>query len=351
MASGEMPLDEALALLPDDIRQLVAQLPAEEARQVIRKLLVQSEIEFRGLQEDDLRVIKERTTGSFEYGFKSVDVDLTWEEISRPNYVALGAFAEQEGKQVPVAFMVAEFCLPPPGTSGRGESDSRGGEASGSDSSARGAVAASVSSPLRVGVDELRAAMAAAGCRRPSDLALAVWYIGVSYEYRRQGLGSRLLDLAREVAEEAGARAVWLHVAEYNPNAIAFYEGYGFGPAQGVFKQGKRGRHQLMLLPLAPQPQSGAALQPAPQTQGAGSRGFAGGAGGGGSKKKSKGGKRRALPEAPTHRAERGASGSKGLATWSFGGRAALPVRALATVRAPLQTQACPRQAAPRVCM
>ncbi len=51
---------------------------------------------------------------------------------------------------------------------------------------------------------ELRAALEAVGCGRPGQRALAVWYLGVSFEYRRQGLGSQLLDLAKEVAAEAG---------------------------------------------------------------------------------------------------------------------------------------------------
>lgn len=60
------------------------------------------------------------------------------------------------------------------------------------------------SGPQRVSPQELRAALEALGCGRPGQRALAVWYLGVSFEYRRQGLGSQLLDLAKEVAAEAG---------------------------------------------------------------------------------------------------------------------------------------------------
>lgn len=137
----ELSLEEALALLPKDIRELVASLPAEEREKVLQQLLVESEIEYRPLEEHDLGTIKvhqasvchacswepkhaacsatssflppvaqpklyqarymslsypphllaqERTTGSFEYGFKEVDVDITWAELSRPKCV-LGA--------------------------------------------------------------------------------------------------------------------------------------------------------------------------------------------------------------------------------------------------------------------
>ena len=44
----------------------------------------------------------------------------------------------------------------------------------------------------------------------------------------RQGIGKQLLDLTKEVAKGARARMMWLNVADYNPNAIAFYREYGF---------------------------------------------------------------------------------------------------------------------------
>ncbi len=55
---SQLPLSEALALLPPDIRQLVESLPPEEAQKVIERLLQQSEIEFRPLTEADLQAIK-----------------------------------------------------------------------------------------------------------------------------------------------------------------------------------------------------------------------------------------------------------------------------------------------------
>ncbi|PNH01521.1 hypothetical protein TSOC_012578, partial [Tetrabaena socialis] len=167
----------------------------------------------------------------------------------------------------------------------------KAGHASSSSSSS----SSSGGAPLRVGAEELRAAMRESGCRHPSDAAVAVWYIGVSYEYRRQGLGSRLLDLVREVGEQAGAKSLWLHVASYNPNAIAFYSRYGLTSAPDVFKQGERGRHQLMHMPLAPVGPQGAAAGPSPAsaTPQPPSKGFAASGG----KKRGKGAKRRALPQ------------------------------------------------------
>ncbi|KXZ44907.1 hypothetical protein GPECTOR_61g860 [Gonium pectorale] len=193
-------------------------------------------------------MIKERTTGSSEYGFKAVDVDLTWDELSRPNYLALGAFAEQDGARVPVAFLVGEICAAEGGAPAPAAAAAAQGAAAATTSGCGGG--ASAAAPLRVGREELRAAMSAAGCRRRGDLAVAVWYVGVSYEYRRQGLGSGLLDLAREVGTEAGCKAMWLHVADYNPNAIAFYTSYGFSCSPEVYKQGDRGRHLLMHMAL-----------------------------------------------------------------------------------------------------
>ncbi|GLC47311.1 Charged multivesicular body protein 4C [Pleodorina starrii] len=190
----------------------------------------------------DNRCPQARTADDCEFGFKSVDVDLTWKELSRPNYIALGAFADEEeqgGRQAPVAFVVAEICRLPAGSS----SGSSGG-------GGRSAVRPGAGAPLRASPQELAAAMRAAGCSGPRDLAAAIWYIGVSYEYRRQGLGSQLIDLVREVAVQAGCKSLLLHVAEYNPNAIAFYGRYGFTAVPDVYKQGERGRHQLMHLPL-----------------------------------------------------------------------------------------------------
>ena len=39
----------------------------------------------------------------------------------------------------------------------------------------------------------------------------------------------------KEVAEGARARMMWLTVADYNPNAIAFYNEYGFKKTQVRF--------------------------------------------------------------------------------------------------------------------
>ncbi|GLI61643.1 hypothetical protein VaNZ11_004066, partial [Volvox africanus] len=309
-----------LALLPIEIREVVKELPKDEASRVLQKLLVRRSIEFRPLVEKDLRDIKARTAKDCEFGFKSVDVDLTWKELSRPSYISLGAFADQEtqGQGVPVAFVVAEICRQPggfeqllarveaeeeEGTSAASvdHSNARNGGA-GLSSGLSPAAHLGATAPLRSSPRELAAAMQAVGCRGPQDLAVAVWYIGVSYEYRRQGLGSQLIDLVREVAEQAGCKSMLLHVAEYNPNAISFYSAYGFTPVPDLYKQGERGRHQLMYMALTP-PMAMAGLGEAggdastsssdatPSLGAAGPRrGFGAGM------KKGKGGKRRALP-------------------------------------------------------
>ncbi len=41
------------------------------------------------------------------------------------------------------------------------------------------------------------------GCA-PHELCVCVWYLGVDYEFRRQGVGRQMMDLAKQVAQEAG---------------------------------------------------------------------------------------------------------------------------------------------------
>ncbi len=114
------------------------------------------------------------------------------------------------------------------------------------------------------------------------------------------------------------ATCLWLHVAEYNTNGVAFYTSYGFTAVPGSYKQGERGRHQLMRLQL----EGGGGASAAVAVEGAGAggereelqgaegvgavsggggggRGFGvgGGGKGGAGKKRGKGAKRRALAE------------------------------------------------------
>lgn len=114
------------------------------------------------------------------------------------------------------------------------------------------------------------------------------------------------------------ATCLWLHVAEYNTNGVAFYTSYGFIAVPGSYKQGERGRHQLMRLHLGGGGGGAAAAAAAAEGAGAsgggeelqgaegvgavsggggGGRGFGGGGvgKGGAPKKRGKGAKRRAL--------------------------------------------------------
>lgn len=89
-----------------------------------------------------------------------------------------------------------------------------------------------------------------------------------------------------------------LHVADYNPNAIAFYTRYGFAVSPDVYKHGERGRHVLMYMPVKAElgagVEDGSSSSSSASSAGSGSvsnRGF------GADRKKSKAGKRRALSE------------------------------------------------------
>ncbi|QMU61694.1 MAG: GNAT family N-acetyltransferase [Gammaproteobacteria bacterium] len=63
------------------------------------------------------------------------------------------------------------------------------------------------------------------------------WYIntlGVADKYRRQGLGSQLLDHAAKRALQKGIQCLSLHVYANNIAAIKLYESYGFSKEKEI---------------------------------------------------------------------------------------------------------------------
>lgn len=55
-----LSLDEALAMLPKEVREAFEDLPADEVQRIMEKLLVRKDIDFRPLVEKDLRAVKVR---------------------------------------------------------------------------------------------------------------------------------------------------------------------------------------------------------------------------------------------------------------------------------------------------
>ncbi len=54
--------------------------------------------------------------------------------------------------------------------------------------------------------------------------------IEVAPNFRKRGIASELLGHVEDSARDAGARAIWLHVAEGNAAAIHLYESEGYMP-------------------------------------------------------------------------------------------------------------------------
>ncbi|MEW5314462.1 MAG: hypothetical protein WDW38_005960 [Sanguina aurantia] len=219
----ELTWEESLAMLPENVREAVESLPREKGLSLMKQLLQLSDLSYRALAPEDVDIIKERTAASGQYGFVAADVDFDWEELSQPSYVSIGCFEEREGVEVPVAFLVGEVCCLEDTREFQEEEETVGSEGLGS--------------------------LLQAGGWLASDTIMSIYYIGVDFEFRRQGVGKTLLDCAKEVAIAARAKMIWLNVAEYNPSALAFYERYGFNKTD-EFKKGERGKHFLCVLPL-----------------------------------------------------------------------------------------------------
>ena len=61
-----------------------------------------------------------------------------------------------------------------------------------------------------------------------NGLTLYIDDLCVDPESRSHGIGTKLLDRAKEYAEEKNCRCVMLNVWEFNENAVEFYKKYGF---------------------------------------------------------------------------------------------------------------------------
>ena len=120
MPPGGGRSSEAWALVPDDIKEMLKDLPDEQIDLVLSKLVQASTISYRELTEQDVATIKvphrglrrcpsggrdvgsdpciallpqERTNTSGQYGFLPNDVDFTWDELAEGRRAAraLGA--------------------------------------------------------------------------------------------------------------------------------------------------------------------------------------------------------------------------------------------------------------------
>ncbi|KAL4419168.1 hypothetical protein ABPG77_004891 [Micractinium sp. CCAP 211/92] len=73
-----------------------------------------------------------------------------------------------------------------------------------------------------------RQLLGVAGQQLDEQRLLYVLTLGVAEAYQRQGIARRLLDFALRYAAETACRAVYLHVADFNQAARAFYARAGF---------------------------------------------------------------------------------------------------------------------------
>lgn len=67
--------------------------------------------------------------------------------------------------------------------------------------------------------------------------ALYLDRLGVNVSYKRMGIGSRMLEKAKETAKKAGAEYLRLFVVDINKPAIHLYTKNGFTMADGVYDE------------------------------------------------------------------------------------------------------------------
>ena len=61
--------------------------------------------------------------------------------------------------------------------------------------------------------------------------------IRVREDYRRQGIGTAFLNLVEQKAKEMGIPALYLHAEAANPEALHFYEAYGYQKERIQFRK------------------------------------------------------------------------------------------------------------------
>lgn len=78
--------------------------------------------------------------------------------------------------------------------------------------------------------------------------ALEIERIYIKQEFKRQGLGSKLLNYGIEQAQKLGKDYVWLGVWEHNNSALRFYHKMGFKQfGEHVFKMGTDLQRDLLV--------------------------------------------------------------------------------------------------------
>jgi ribosomal protein S18 acetylase RimI-like enzyme len=232
--------DPRLLLLPEDIRSYIVSLPSLEEQSAALDRLVQArELTYRTLNEQDVDAIKARTDENSAFGFLAVDVSFTWSELSRPGYIAIGAFDERDEAEVPVAFVIAELSRIEEAKEWTWEARKGGGQ------SQESVPSSTEQEPSTAEGDDVQDLLVKGGWRA-SDVIARVYYVGVDFEFRKQGVGRQLLDIVKEVAKAAGAPILCLEVAEWNGSAIEFYLKYGLQKTD-QYRKGERGNHILMV--------------------------------------------------------------------------------------------------------
>lgn len=71
--------------------------------------------------------------------------------------------------------------------------------------------------------------------------------IAVAPDYRREGLGGKMLELLIDVSREKGMDSITLEVRASNSSAIALYEKHGF-ISQGIRKRYYQGKEDALIM-------------------------------------------------------------------------------------------------------